>query len=348
MASLLAELDPAAYVLDSLPNLDAPLAKERIEPFFRILRDRHPTTPIVLVENINYSDAGLVETKRIRVVGVNSMLRELYDRLRKAGDTQVYYVSSAHMLGGDGEDTVDGTHPTDLGFSRIAEGMGPFLREALAGSPANLGAPVPRLAEEGFVPLFDGKSLGDWKRHDGMPPIHRGAKWWVEDGAIVGTQDPPGTGGLLWLNRPFTDYILKLEMRFTWPMDTGVFLRVGPTALSHQVCLDYRPGSDVGAIFIPFVGHKYVSRFADGARLVNPEAWNAVEIRIEGEPARIRVWLNSRLLTDFQHRPETTRGLPPRGGIAFQVHPDVEGISAWGPGNAVRIRNIRIKELKRP
>lgn len=342
MAELLAQLDPAAYVLDSLPNLTPELAAERVEPFIRRLREAHPATPIVLVENVNYADTGFVEARRIRVADSNTQLRNLYEKLKEAGDAHLHYVASSLLLGGDGEDTVDGTHPTDLGFHRMAVGMEPILRAALA----DAGEPV--VEEEGFVSLFDGKTLGDWKRQDGMPPIHRGAKWWVEDGALCGTQDPPGTGGLLWLNRPFKDFVLKLQVKLTWPMDTGVFLRMAPNGLSHQVCVDYREGSDIGAIFIPFVGHRYVSRFADGKYLVDPEKWNDLEIRIEGNPARIRVWMNSRLLTDYQHTEKTARGLPPQGGIALQVHPTLPDQNLWGAGNIVRYRNIRIKELNRP
>lgn len=341
VAGLLAEIEPAAYVIDSLPNLTAEEAQERVEPFLRKLRERRPTTPILLVENIHYGDAAFNEARRLRSEAVNRSLRGVYNRLREEGDKHLHYITSAMLLRGDGEDTVDGTHPTDLGFAGMANGIEPFLREALASG----GFTVPD--EEGFESLFDGRTLSDWKRHDGMPPIHRGAKWWVEDGVIQGMQDPPGTGGLLWLDRSFQDFVLKLEIQLTYPMDTGVFLRVAPNGLSHQVCIDYRPGSDIGAIFIPFVGHRYVSRFADGARLVNEGGWDKFEIRMEGEPARIRVWMNSRLLTDFRHTPATTRGLPPRGGLAFQVHPDVEGITAWGAGNVVRFRNIRIKELER-
>lgn len=338
MAKLVGELDAAAFILDSLGNLTVSQTAERVEPFVHHLRRQHPDTPIVLVEGLNYADTQFLVSRQKLVVERNTLLRMLYDRLKAAGDKHLHYITSASLLGGDGEDTVDGTHPTDLGFSRMAEGMIPVLREALGNSSGN---------ESGFVSLFDGKTLSGWEPHEGMPPIHRNGKWTVEDGALAGTQDPPGKGGLFWLDREFTDFILKLQIHLTYPMDTGVFLRVGPTGLSHQVCLDYRPGSDVGAIFIPFVGHKKVSRFADGARHVKNGAWNDLEIRMEGEPARIRVWLNDRLLTDFQHRPETTSALPTKGGIAFQVHPDVAGLTTWGPGNVVRFRNIRIKELPR-
>ena len=68
-------------------------------------------------------------------------------------------------------------------------------------------------------------------------------------------------------------------------------------------------------------------------------------IRMEGNPARIRVWLNGRLLTDFQHTQETSKGLPAAGGIAFQIHPDIPQWPVWKEGAAVKYRNVRIKEL---
>ena len=340
MAALLAELNPAAYVLDSLPNLDVAQVKERVEPFVQTLRARHPQTPILFVENVNYTDSGFLEARRGKVAEANSYLRKLYDRLKAAGDRHLHYVHASQLLGGDGEDTVDGTHPTDLGFTRMAQGVTPILREALRAAGMSVSE------DEGYVSLFDGKTLGAWKPHEGLPPIHSGGKWWVEDGALLGTQDPPGKGGFLWIEGPYSDFILKLQVKLTYPMDSGVFLRVAPDGRSHQVCLDYRPGSDVGAIFIPFVGHAYVYRNQEGARLVRPDDWNDVVIRMEGEPARIRVWLNDRLLTDFQHTEATTKGVSPTGGIALQVHPDVPNLTTWKPGAAVRYRNIRIRELK--
>lgn len=339
VAALLAELDPAAFVLDSLPNLDVAQVKERVEPFLKTLRAARPTTPIILVENVSYADAGFIESRRSKVAEANSLLRQLYDRLVKAGDKNLRYVSAAFLLGGDGEDTVDGTHPTDLGFMRMAEGITPTVREALGATSAEAERQV------GFSSLFDGKTLGAWSKHEGMPPLHLFGKWWAEEGELRGTQDPPGKGGLLWVEGPYANFILKLDVWLTYPMDSGIFLRVGPDGRSHQVCLDYRPGSDVGAIFIPFIGHAYVQRNAEGARLVRPDAWNDLTVRMEGEPARIRVWMNGRLLTDFQHTTKTTEGIPTQGGIALQVHPDVAGLTTWKPGAVVRFRNIRLKQL---
>jgi lysophospholipase L1-like esterase len=131
MAKLLAELDPAVYVMDSLPNLSPEETRERVGPFVAALRAAHPGTPIILVENIVYTDAHTVEARRSKSSEANRHLRDLYNKLKAGGDTAIYYVEAGNLLGADGEDTVDGTHPTDHGFLRMAQGIAPVLRPLL-------------------------------------------------------------------------------------------------------------------------------------------------------------------------------------------------------------------------
>jgi lysophospholipase L1-like esterase len=131
VAHLLAELDPSVYVLDPLPNMTAKSVAERMEPFVKILRQSHPRTPIVLVENVPYPDGDLVQPRRERYATANARLREVYERLTKAGDKHLLYVPAKELIGKDGEGTVDGTHPTDLGFMRMADAIEPALRHAL-------------------------------------------------------------------------------------------------------------------------------------------------------------------------------------------------------------------------
>jgi lysophospholipase L1-like esterase len=131
VAKLLTELDPAVYVMDSLPNLDVAEVGERVQPFVKTLRAAHPATPIILVENVTYTNSAFVAAREAKVTGANELLRKLYDKMRASGDKNVYYVPTTRLLGADGEDTVDGTHPTDLGFLRMAQGMTPVVRQAL-------------------------------------------------------------------------------------------------------------------------------------------------------------------------------------------------------------------------
>ena len=70
-------------------------------------------------------------------------------------------------------------------------------------------------AEEGFVSLFDGKTLDGWH-------LMNGAKFVVEDGVI---KHNVGRG---WLrsDKEFADFVVRLEFRFRKPrQDGGVFLR---------------------------------------------------------------------------------------------------------------------------
>ncbi len=131
IATLFAELDPAVYVYDSLPNLSVEEARERVEPFLRVLRKSHPKTPIVLVENAIYADVQFSEQRRMLIAEKNRILRTVHDKLRKEGDKNLYYVPAGKLYGSDGEATVDGTHATDLGFIRMADTIAPVLKPLL-------------------------------------------------------------------------------------------------------------------------------------------------------------------------------------------------------------------------
>jgi hypothetical protein len=55
--------------------------------------------------------------------------------------------------------------------------------------------------DEGFVSIFDGKTLNGWKvsaktGHSRASKNTSGGKWEVVDGAITGTQDIKGNGGI--------------------------------------------------------------------------------------------------------------------------------------------------------
>ncbi len=128
IAALFAELDPAVYVYDSLPNLTAQEAVERVEPFLRTLRKARPKTPIVLVENAIYPNMQFSEDRRKLIAAKNTTLKSVCQKLRKEGDRNLYYVPADNLYGHDGEATVDGTHPTDIGFLRMAETIAPVLR----------------------------------------------------------------------------------------------------------------------------------------------------------------------------------------------------------------------------
>jgi hypothetical protein len=106
---------------------------ERVSPFVETLRKTHPQTPIVLVEDRNYTDAFLVSGRRERNEQNHAALRAVFQKLTSTGMEHLHYLPGEHLLGDDGEAAVDGSHPTDLGFLRQAEAfqkvLAPLLRQ---------------------------------------------------------------------------------------------------------------------------------------------------------------------------------------------------------------------------
>jgi hypothetical protein len=221
-----------------------------------------------------------------------------------------------------------------------------FADDAPTAKPAapTQAADAEKESEEGFRSLFDGKTLDGWWKQDKVPAFHVGGKWVVKDGMLVGDQDPPGKGGFLATKEKFSDFEIRLEVNMDYPSDSGVFVRMGDDGKSHQVTLDNREKGEFGKIYLPWT-QEMVHASPDGIKYFKQKDWNDVRVRVEGEPSRIRFWLNGTLVTDFQHTAETTKGVPAEGYIALQVHPSVPMHVNFKEGNVIRYRNIRIKPL---
>lgn len=131
VGQLIAELDAAVYVVDCLPNLSPEETAVRAEPFIRQLRAARPSTPILLTEDRVFPNAaflpGRLEEHRRR----HAALRAAFEKLSSEGITGLYYLEGDGLLGFDGDATVDGSHPTDLGMVRYADAYEKVLRPIL-------------------------------------------------------------------------------------------------------------------------------------------------------------------------------------------------------------------------
>lgn len=145
VAKLLAELDPALYVLDYAANADNVRLRKTLPTFLKILRVAHPDTPVALVSRTPYggdhsvsntlsaygyaatAKGVLNESERRRDV-----MLEFYIKQRKAGDTQLHFIDGNALLPFGGSAlTVDGVHPTDHGFQVITAAIAPQIRRIL-------------------------------------------------------------------------------------------------------------------------------------------------------------------------------------------------------------------------
>lgn len=118
IARYLASLDASVFVCDYDHN--APSAEHLAATHFRlyeIYRAAHPDTPYVMISKPDFHPE---EEARRQVI------LESYRRARENGDENVYFIDGARLFDGEFADscTVDGCHPNDLGFFRMAMKIG--------------------------------------------------------------------------------------------------------------------------------------------------------------------------------------------------------------------------------
>lgn len=135
VAELMAEIDAALFVIDCLPNIQAEQVRQRTRPLVEALRDRRPETPILLVEDRRYTDSFLLPAKQQRNQTSQAALKTVYQELTASGVQHLHYLAGDHLLGEDGEGTVDSSHPTDLGFWRQAVAFHTAMEPILGKSP---------------------------------------------------------------------------------------------------------------------------------------------------------------------------------------------------------------------
>src|SRR5437867_3871589 len=109
-------------------------------------------------------------------------------------------------------------------------------------------------AESEFQPLFDGLTLKGWHvsaktGHSHASKNQSGGKWVVQDGAIVGSQDVPGNGGIIITDDQFGDFEVALEMNNDFGPDSGLFLRSTEDGKAWQAMIDYHANGNLMGVY---------------------------------------------------------------------------------------------------
>ncbi len=131
VAKVIAEVEASVFVLDFVPNASVAKMKERMETFYRIIRGKHPDTPIIFIEDPIFPHTFYDERVAKEVRRKNDTLKEIFNHLKKRNEKNIILISSKNMLGEDGEATVDGIHFTDLGMMRYADLVCPVIKKAI-------------------------------------------------------------------------------------------------------------------------------------------------------------------------------------------------------------------------
>jgi hypothetical protein len=187
---------------------------------------------------------------------------------------------------------------------------------------------LPILAQDGFRPLFDGKTLKGWEGDSRL--------WSVQNGTIVGSTDKTKITHntfLIYKASPFKDFVLRAEAKLR-NHNSGIQFR--SEELEDYVMRGYQADMAEGNWWGSIYEEKgkrgvLVNGWKDkGEKVVKPNDWNTIEISAKGD--HMQVWLNGTLTADLQD------SLRSEGLIGLQLHA--------GPPMQVSFRNIRIKELK--
>jgi hypothetical protein len=273
-------------------------------------------------------------------------------------------------------------------------------RQALAGAAgatawawlgaSNLAVRTTRAApadEQGWITLFDGKTLDGWHKNPERIGHGTGGLWVVEpEGVLAGEQDPPGSGngGILLTDRKFASFELALELKPTWGVDSGVFLRCTDRGQCYQMMVDYYDGGSVGHLYGEAIGGWGARTFSlkgvlEGGKLARletvdhrtPEAaglisscrpeewveawkiddWNSARIRVEGGPLpRITTHINDLQVCEFDAATTSTERfdrdqIAETLGAAGSIAVQVHGGGSYPVGSKTRWRNIKVREL---
>ena len=131
IAEVIANVDAGCFVLDFVPNATVDQMNERFYDFYNIIRQKHPTTPIILLEDPIFTHSHFNQPIAKEISRKNETINRLYVELIEKGDKNIYFISSKDMIGDDNEATVDGIHFTDLGMMRYAELVYPVIKQCI-------------------------------------------------------------------------------------------------------------------------------------------------------------------------------------------------------------------------
>lgn len=131
IAEMMADVDAAVYIMDNIPNSSVDQINNKTEKFVKILRDRHPDTPIIFIEDPKFPAIPINKKITAEVERKNAAIRQVYKKMVENGMTNTYYIEQINLQPEDGDATSDEYHYTDIGFRKYCDTLKPILKQLL-------------------------------------------------------------------------------------------------------------------------------------------------------------------------------------------------------------------------
>ena len=206
-------------------------------------------------------------------------------------------------------------------------------------SVAAVGPAAEGTLEEGFQPLFDGKTLDGW--------IGATKNYTIEDGTLV---CPKGKGGKLLTADEYADFVLRFEFQLTPGANNGLGIRApvegdaAYTGMELQI-LDNTAEKYKKLKPYQFHGSIYGIAPAKLGHLRPVGEWNQQEVRCKGR--HVTVILNGQTIVDV----DLDEVAPDGKTIDGRKHPGLARkrghIGFLGHGDRVAFRHIRIRSISK-
>lgn len=192
-----------------------------------------------------------------------------------------------------------------------------FLFASVAPALATDDAEIEKLKSEGWVPLFDGKTLSGWKTADNPE------SWTaLPDGTVRGK----GPRSHLFSPKEYTDFEFRADVKAKKGSNSGMYFR---TAFGPEWPVGYEAQVNNSGGDPKRTGSLY--NFVDiREQLVPDDTWWTQEIVCKGNHIVIKV--NGKVVVDFVDEKNTFQ----KGHFAFQQH---------DPESEVYFKHVMVKDL---
>jgi hypothetical protein len=177
-------------------------------------------------------------------------------------------------------------------------------------------APQPTPGKDGWISMFDGKTLDGWKANEHPD------SWKVVDGAITG--DGPASH-LFWMRQECEDCEFRAEVKLNHSGNSGMYFRTAfgpgfPKGYESQVENTSPDPQKTGSLY-------GISKVLE--QLVQDDTWWTQDIIAQG--THIIIKINGKTVTDTNNDRYT------KGYLALQQH---------NQGSIVQFRNLMMRPLK--